>query len=94
MLTASVREDIRKSVEGDLSPYHLDLGMWVRNNWGLWMDGSRLKQYFDTTGVIDADDVSGLIVTSYWNYLNDRPIELPKRIVYSKIERKAISCLR
>ena len=91
MLTPSVRESFRTSDESGLFKYHFGLGMWIRNNWGLWIEDSRLKQYFDSLGGIHADDVSSLIITSYWNYLNGRPIELPKRIIYSKIERGAIN---
>jgi hypothetical protein len=91
MLAAKIREEIRTSEETGLFRYHFGLGMWMRNNWSLWVEESRIKLFFDSLGVNDADDISSLIITSYWNYLNGRPIELPKRIVYSKIERNAIN---
>ena len=50
MLAVSVRDEIRKNDEDDLSRYHFGLGMWIRNNWGLWIEESRLKQYFDSLG--------------------------------------------
>lgn len=66
---------------------HFGPGMWMRNNWGLWSDQSRLKQYFDSGGVYAADSISSLIVTSYWRYLNGCPIELPRQIMYNIIAR-------
>ena len=44
MLPASMRKRIQDSTENDLSQHHFDLGMWMRNNWGLWSSTSRLKQ--------------------------------------------------
>jgi hypothetical protein len=56
----------------------------------LWSTWSRLKQYFDSLGVHEADSISSLILASYWHYLNGRPVELPRQIVYDKIAREEI----
>ncbi|MCJ7434938.1 MAG: hypothetical protein MUO77_15760 [Anaerolineales bacterium] len=72
MLPASMREDIRASEEASLARHHFGLGMWMRNNWGLWSEGSPLKQYFDGQGIHEADDASSMILTSYWRYLNPK----------------------
>ena len=46
ILTLENKELIRSLEEKDfLSRAHLSLGMWLRNNWGLW-GGSRLQKYF------------------------------------------------
>ena len=90
MLPASLVEIIKASEKDQLLSYHFGLGMWMRNNWGLWTEGSRLKQYFDSLRVHDADSASSLIMTSYWHYLNMRPIELPRQIVYDKIARNEL----
>ena len=73
MLPASIVKSIRGSKESDLTQHHFGLGMWMRNNWGLWSDWSRLKKYFDSQGITEADDTSRMILTLYWQYLNPKP---------------------
>lgn len=48
--------------------YHFGLGMWLRNNWHLW-GGSRLQKYFFDLGVIHPDDMSGIILEHYYDWL-------------------------
>ena len=48
---------------------HLGLGMWLRNNWGLW-GGSRLLLYLFDRGLKHPDDMSAAILELYWDYLN------------------------
>tara|TARA_R110000868_G_scaffold89829_3_gene249810 strand:- start:710 stop:1093 length:384 start_codon:yes stop_codon:yes gene_type:complete len=48
---------------------HMGLGMWIRNNWGLWKR-KKLADYFNTIGVYHPDDMSGIILTSYYRELN------------------------
>lgn len=48
---------------------HFSLGMWIRNNWGLWI-GSRLQQYCLKRGLNHPDDMSGKILDLYWDYLH------------------------
>ena len=49
--------------------YHMGLGMWMRNNWGLW-SSSRLQTYFLLRGVTHPDDMSGVILDYYYDWLN------------------------
>ena len=51
---------------------HFELGMWIRNNWGLW-GHSRLQKYFLKHGSWDADDMSSIIIDEYLNYLQGKP---------------------
>ena len=44
---------------------HFSLGMWIRNNWGLW-GGSRLQRYFVEKNVYHPDDMSGEILNAYY----------------------------
>ena len=53
----------------ELSSYHLGLGMWLRNNWGLW-GGSRLQQYFFEKEIEHPDNMSGIILNYYFDWLN------------------------
>ena len=49
--------------------YHMGLGNYIRNNWGLWAD-SRLYNYLRERFCFDADDMSGRILGFYWEWLN------------------------
>ena len=60
--------------EYGLSMYHFSLGLWMRNNWQLW-GGSRLQKYFEGLGVHHPDDMSGIILRSYSDYLNGKSID-------------------
>ena len=60
---------------------HFGLGMWLRNNWGLWQK-SRLAKYFNGMGIFHPDDMSGIILTSFHRHLNNKDIELNKQIKY------------
>ena len=44
---------------------HHSLGMWIRNNWGLW-GGSRLQRYLLDRNVIHPDDMSDNILKAYY----------------------------
>lgn len=72
-------EKIRLGSEEDMAIYHFSLGLTLRNNWGLW-SGSRLASWFNERGITHPDDMSGIILDSYWRFLNDKPIELEKQI--------------
>jgi hypothetical protein len=51
--------------------YHLGLGTWMRNNWGLWR-GSRLQKYFSDRGVKHPEAMSSVILYHYHDWLNGR----------------------
>lgn len=50
---------------------HFGLGMWIRNNWGLW-GGSRLQQYFIKRDINHPDSMSTFIMSQYSNWLNGK----------------------
>jgi hypothetical protein len=76
------KEDIaamKSGAEKDMVLYHHGLGMWLRNNWGLWK-GSRLSKWFNDKGIRHPDDMSGIILDSFWRHLNKKPIKLDEQI--------------
>ncbi|MFA5337646.1 MAG: DUF6794 domain-containing protein [Candidatus Omnitrophota bacterium] len=81
MLNPELIKEMKAGAEADMTKYHRGLGMWIRNNWGLW-SGSRLKTYFNDLGVRHPDDMSGVILTSFWRNLNNKPIQLKEQIKY------------
>ena len=76
------KEDVqamRKGTEADMIQYHHGLGTWIRNNWGLWR-GSALSKWFNKQGIQHPDDMSGIILDSFWRHLNSKPIKLDEQI--------------
>ena len=60
---------------------HMTLGMWMRNNWGLWEKGP-LWQHFATMGLSHPDDMSAIILESYSCYLNQTEFDLNDKVQY------------
>ena len=79
MLPPSLIMRIKLGPEGNMIKYHHGLGMWIRNYWGLWQ-GSRLATYFNDLGIFHPDDMSGIILDSFWRHLNDSPTKLQEQI--------------
>lgn len=65
--------------EKDMVLYHHGFGTWLRNRWGLWK-GSRLSKWFNDRGIQHPDDMSGIILRSFWRHLNGKPIKLDDQI--------------
>lgn len=60
---------------------HFGIGMWIRNNWGLW-GSSRLSSYFSNLEIFHPDDMSGIILRSYHRKLNSKDIKLEEQIAH------------
>jgi hypothetical protein len=54
---------------------HFGLGMWIRNNWGLWHGDSPLPPYFRAHGIHHPDCMSGLILECYVQHLNGEEVD-------------------
>jgi len=72
-------EKMKSGPEKDMIRYHFGLGMWLRNNWGLWK-GSRLSKWFNDKGIRHPDDMSGIILDSFWGHLNGKPTGLEEQV--------------
>jgi hypothetical protein len=89
MLHPKLAEKIKSGTEKDLYQYHAGLGRWMRNNWALWK-GSRLSEWFNRKGIHEPDDMSGIILRSFWRHLNSQPIEFDKQVrFYEEYWKKA-----
>ena len=71
LLDAMLSEEDKNELKNceDTIGYHFTLGMWIRNNWGLW-GGSRLQKYFLERGLKHPDDMSAAILKYYYDYLH------------------------
>ena len=74
-------ERMKNGTEDDMSLYHMGLGTGLRNDWGLWGD-SRLAKWFNAQGITHPDDMSGIILDSFWRHLNSKPIKLEEQVKY------------
>lgn len=80
ILPDSIRQSILTMTEDQFSArMHMGFGMWMRNNWGLWK-GSRLSKYFNAKGIYHPDDMSGIILDSYYRNLTGKDINLDDQI--------------
>lgn len=70
---------------------HFGLGLYLRNNWGLW-GGGRLKCYFDDRGLTHPDYISGLIIGTYQKKLLGEAFDKDSLIAYyAKMEKEWFS---
>lgn len=64
---------------------HHSLGRWFRNNYGLWNNKSVLCIWFkEEFGIVHADDISGIILTSFHRKLNAKEINVEEQVQYYK----------
>jgi hypothetical protein len=83
--------DAMKS-EDEMIEYHFGLGMGIRNSWGLW-GGSPLSKHMQDLGFTHADDMSGVILETFWCKRHGKPFRLKERAAenatYWEAARKA-----
>jgi peroxiredoxin len=79
MLSPALINEMKASSEDRMIMYHDNLGRWIRNNWALWA-GSQLSKYFNELGINHPDDMSGIILNSFWRHINSQPIKLGEQI--------------
>jgi len=83
---------LKSKEEKDLIQYHHGLGMYLRNRWihGLQCERSRLGQYFLDLGVTHPDEMSSIIIKSFWRHLNEKDINLKEQLESQVRQKKNI----
>lgn len=76
---AELAEWAAQSEDDATSGLHFSVGMALRNEWGLWHD-SVLAKWFKSKGIMHADDMSAILLTSFHRRTNGLDIELDKQI--------------
>lgn len=72
---------IEQSSENEfIGRVHHTLGRKIRNEWGLWNSNSLLYKYFRGMGIKHPDDMSGIILASYYRHKHNIAIDLNKQI--------------
>lgn len=84
-----VHDDDKAVITETTSPsrmivFHHNLGQYIRNEWGLWTEDSEIFKYFKNLGVWHPDDISGIILDSYWLHKRNLPLNLDEQVKQSK----------
>jgi hypothetical protein len=69
--------DAMKS-ESEMIKYHFGLGMGMRNEWGLW-GGGPLAKHMNKLGFHHPDDMSGVILETFWCKRHNKDFRLKER---------------
>ena len=78
----TIKQKILEMTEDEfLGGAHMGLGMWMRNNWGLWK-GKELAKYFNSIGIYHPDDMSGIILSSYYRELHGQEWKVDEQVKY------------
>ena len=59
---------------------HHGIGMYMRNQWGLWKKEGELYEYFVGLGLDHADDMSGIILTSFHRKMNGKDLDIDSQV--------------
>lgn len=59
---------------------HHTLGRHIRNVWKLWDEKSKMYKWFKSIEIWHADDMSGMILTTYYRITHGLPINIKKQI--------------
>ena len=72
ILPDTTKEKIKKQSQNDFvwNSYSSGLGLWMRNNWGLWR-GSRLSKYLYDNGLSEPEGMSVFIMSNYYYHLKN-----------------------
>jgi len=49
-----------------MDQFHHSLGRYLRNSWQLWVPGTPLRLHLEELGLLHPDDMSGVILNSFW----------------------------
>jgi hypothetical protein len=75
--------------EIEMVQFHMGLGLWMRNEWGLRKDSS-LAHFFLQRGSLSADDMSSIVLETFWCKLHDQPFRLEERIASLQANRRSM----
>ena len=72
---------IKNTPRNELRIFHLDLGLWIRNNFGLWSGNTDLML---STGplVFLPDEASSIIIEALWERLH-QDVRIKEALIYS-----------
>lgn len=83
MLPEDVKTALACMPEKDFSLLHMNLGMWVRNNWSLW-SGGPLAKHFQEMGISHPDAMSSILLSSFRKQLRGEPVDLEGQVAINR----------
>jgi hypothetical protein len=75
VLTSGQRDTLKRLVPDSAWQYHFGLGLYIRNEMGLWR-GAPLAESLSVRGVKHPDDMSGIILDTYAQYLRGETVDV------------------
>jgi len=78
------KEIINQTESSFSATLHFSLGRWIRNNWGLWKEEGPLYEYFKDLGIFHADDMSGIILTTFYRRYHEIEEDISGQVQYYK----------
>lgn len=78
-ITPDDRETLRTTPPGEMVRYHMTLGRYIRNEYGLWRGGP-LADCFLARGVDHPDNMSGILLEAYGAYLRGETVDVDAMI--------------
>lgn len=79
MLDPGLTRQIKAGSEQDVTELNRTIGMALRNLWGLW-NGSQLRDHFRALGIRHPDDMTALLLITFWRHLNDQPLRVEEEV--------------
>jgi hypothetical protein len=81
ILPADLQVKMRSGREEDMVHYHFSVGRWLRNEWINGLEDKPLRRWFETNHQVRfSEDMSGIVLTSFWRHLNDRPLDVEGQV--------------
>jgi hypothetical protein len=78
-LPAETLEKMRAGTEEEMVQFHFNVGLMLRNSWGLRSRGP-LYRYLAGLGLQHPDDMSGLILKGLWRRLHGQPLQVEEEV--------------
>jgi hypothetical protein len=75
--------DIKTRRESEMWRYHYNLGLGIRNKW--LIKNSPLNSFFVQHGIYERDEMSNIVLVSFWRSLHDLPINFQEQISQYKL---------
>lgn len=79
VLTGAQRDSLARVQPESTTIYHLGLGMYIRNSTGLWRQAP-VAESLAARGIRHPDDMSGIILAAYAQYLRGDSVDLQRAI--------------
>ncbi len=85
--TVKNKKEIYDMTESEyITKSQFSTGLWIRYNWGL-SQGTKLSMYFNDLGIYHPNDMTAIIVHSYYRHLHNQDFDLDKQIKYYQNRR-------